>query len=152
MRILLALVVALTLAAEDDRFAWASDALAAPAPQQIALAIDATDLPGEGLLHARLALRATPGRLALRYPRWIPGTHAPSGPVQNLGGLVARGGGAVLAWERDRFDPFLFTVIVPDGVDRVAVDLTYIANQPSINSTSSDVTASAGHILINLNC
>ncbi len=152
MRILFTLLVLATLAAEDDRFAWADDALAAPAAQQLALAVDATDLPGEGLLHARIALRATPGRLALRYPRWIPGTHAPSGPVQNLGGLVARGGGAVLAWERDRYDPYLFTVIVPEGVERIAIDLTYIANQPTVNSTSSDVTASAGHILINLNC
>ena len=146
------LIVASALSAEDDRFARAAAALRAPAAQQLALAVDTTDLPSQGLLHARLALRATPGRLALRYPRWIPGTHAPGGPVQNLGGLVARGGGAVLRWERDRSDPYLFTVLVPEGVERIAIDLTYIANQPSVNSTSSDVTASEGHILVNLNC
>jgi len=29
-------------------------------------------------------IRVQPGPLALAYPRWIPGEHGPTGPIQNL--------------------------------------------------------------------
>lgn len=154
LRMLLALAVINALAAADgaDRFAWAQAALAATPQRGIALAVDASALPGDGLLHARQVVPAAPGPLVLRYPRWIPGTHAPSGPLANVAGLIARGGGRALDWQRDPRDAFAFTVTVPEGVDRVEIDLTYIANQPTANSQGVDVAAGAGSAMINLNC
>ena len=48
--------------------------------------MDATDAPRR-LLHAHLVIPAHPGPITLQYPRWIPGEHAPSGPIVNLSGL-----------------------------------------------------------------
>src|SRR3974390_3453064 len=50
------------------------------------LSVDATEAPRK-LLHARLVIPASPGPLTLCYPRWIPGEHAPSGPITDLAGL-----------------------------------------------------------------
>jgi predicted metalloprotease with PDZ domain len=63
----------------------------------------------------------------LMYPRWLPGTHAPEGTIQSLAGLVFTAGGARLPWVRDTVDVFAFHVPVPAGVDRVAVDFTYLS-------------------------
>ena len=63
---------------------FAVTAFAADAP--VALAVDATEV-SRGLLHARLHLPASPGPLTLFYPKWIPGEHSPSGPVNNVTGL-----------------------------------------------------------------
>src|SRR5260370_8907776 len=43
--------------------------------------VDARDLPRR-LLHTRIAIPCQPGKLRLWYPKWIPGTHGPYGPVE----------------------------------------------------------------------
>ena len=48
--------------------------------------VDARDLPRR-LLHAQIHVPCKPGKLGLWYPKWIPGTHAPSGPIQDVAGL-----------------------------------------------------------------
>src|SRR5436305_6910663 len=62
-----------------------ADAAAEAAPT-LRLDVDAREISRK-LLHAREEIAAKPGPLALWYPKWIPGTHAPGGPVQNIGGL-----------------------------------------------------------------
>ena len=52
----------------------------------IKLDVDATDAP-RNLLHTRLHIPASPGPLTLYYPKWVPGEHSPSGPVNNVTGL-----------------------------------------------------------------
>jgi len=52
----------------------------------ITLSVDATDAPRK-IFHAQLNIPATPGTLTLLYPKWIPGEHGPTGPIQNLTGL-----------------------------------------------------------------
>ena len=48
--------------------------------------VDARDLPRR-LLHTRIHVPCKPGKLGLWYPKWIPGTHSPSGPIQDVAGL-----------------------------------------------------------------
>jgi hypothetical protein len=48
--------------------------------------VDARDLPRR-LLHTSPWIACEPGPLTLWYPKWIPGTHAPCGPVDTVGGL-----------------------------------------------------------------
>ena len=50
----------------------------------IKLEVDATDAPRK-ILHARLQFPAQPGKLTLVYPKWLPGDHAPTGPITDLG-------------------------------------------------------------------
>lgn len=112
------------------------------APVPMTLVVDATDLP-RGLLHARVELPAKPGTLAVWYPKWIPGTHAPSGPIQNLGGFRPMlPDGTRLAWRRDEAEPCRFEIEVPPGASTVAIGIDYICNQPSVNSEGIDSYAS----------
>lgn len=111
------------------------------APQtgpKISVQVDAREI-SRSLLHARVELPATPGEMILWYPKWIPGVHAPGGPVQNLGGLRFKSAkGETLTWRRDEDELARFHVTVPAGVDRVVAELDYICNQPSVNSSGVD--------------
>ncbi|HTQ79306.1 MAG TPA: hypothetical protein VMM92_04875, partial [Thermoanaerobaculia bacterium] len=60
----------------------------APAPSfpPITLAVDATDAPRQ-ILHSHAEMQAPPGPLTLVFAKWIPGEHAPSGPLTDIAGL-----------------------------------------------------------------
>src|SRR5262245_32853951 len=58
----------------------------ASAAPTLKIDVDARDLPRR-LLHSRIQIPCQPGTLKLWYPKWVPGTHGPHGPVQNVGGL-----------------------------------------------------------------
>ena len=47
------------------------------------LKVDATDAPRR-LFHVEIKIPAKPGPLTLLYPKWLPGEHAPVGPITNL--------------------------------------------------------------------
>jgi predicted metalloprotease with PDZ domain len=102
------------------------------------LSLDATEAPRK-LLHARLVIPAPPGPLTLCYPRWIPGEHAPSGPITDLAGLKIRANGkhgGLLPWRRDDVDLYAFHCLVPDGSDAVEVTLDYLASSAKEGFTS----------------
>ena len=102
--------------------------------------VDATELPRKLLRsHMQFASDTGADSLVLLYPKWIPGIHAPRGPVENVAGLVPRDAqGRILTWERDWSDVYRF--LVPrDGTEgEISVELTYITNQPSTNSRGID--------------
>ena len=70
------------------------------APSTIRLAVDLSE-SARRIFHAKLTLPAKPGPMALLYPKWIPGEHAPDGPIADLVGLRFTGEGKTLAWRRD---------------------------------------------------
>jgi len=97
-----------------------------PAPH-ITLSVDATEAPRK-IFHARLTIPATPGTLTVYYPKWIPGEHGPTGPIEDLAGLVfSANNGQRLAWRRDLLDGWTFHVDVPDGISSVEVALDFIS-------------------------
>src|SRR5258708_6391937 len=67
-------------------------------------------------------IRVTPGIVALAYPKWIPGEHGPTGPIQQFAALKVRGGNETLAWTRDPEDINTIHIAVPPGLDRITVD------------------------------
>ena len=67
-------------------------------------------------------IRVHPGPLALAYPRWIPGEHGPTGPIQQLAAIRIHAGSATLPWTRDPDDIFTIRVEVPPQTDKIAVD------------------------------
>jgi len=98
---------------------------AVPAPH-ITIALDATDAPRK-IFHAQLTIPAAPGTLTLYYPKWIPGEHAPSGPVIDLAGLKFTGNGQLLKWRRALDDNWTVLVEVPAGVQEVHASLDFLS-------------------------
>src|SRR5438477_5312842 len=80
----------------------------------IALALDVRETPRK-LLHAHETLAVTPGALTLVYPKWLPGEHAPDGPIDDLVAVTFTAGGKSLPWRRDPVDLFDFHVDIPQG-------------------------------------
>jgi predicted metalloprotease with PDZ domain len=98
-----------------------------PYPGTLKLVVDTTDtLHRVFRVHEELPVAAA-GDLVLLYPRWLPGVHAPEGPIDRLAGLIVASRGARIAWTRDVLDPFAFHVPVPPGVTSITVDFTYLS-------------------------
>ena len=74
----------------------------------IRLRVDATEAPRK-IYHAELTIPAAPGPLNLFYPKWIPGNHSPSGPINNIVWLKFSTGGRVISWTRDPVTCLPFT-------------------------------------------
>jgi predicted metalloprotease with PDZ domain len=91
----------------------------------VTIMLDATESPRK-ILHAKLSIPAKAGSLILYYPKWIPGEHEPSGPIQNLTGLHFQANGQELTWRRDLLDAWTFHVDVPTGASSVDVALDYL--------------------------
>jgi predicted metalloprotease with PDZ domain len=92
----------------------------------IQISLDATNAPRKSF-HATLSIPAAPGKLTLYYPKWIPGEHGPTGPVQELVGLKFKASGKELAWRRDLLDGWTFHVEVPQGATAIQAELDYLA-------------------------
>jgi predicted metalloprotease with PDZ domain len=90
------------------------------------LDVDASEAPRK-LYHARLVIPVEPGPITLFYPKWIPGTHGPSGPIADLAGLKIQAGGKAVQWKRDDIDMYAFHCTVPDGTSTLEVALDLLA-------------------------
>src|SRR5439155_21099742 len=77
----------------------------------------------------------------LFYPKWIPGDHAPTGPINDLAGLRISAAGQPLVWKRDSVELFAFHINVPPGANSVDVRLDFLS--PAENGTNSPVSATS---------
>jgi predicted metalloprotease with PDZ domain len=68
------------------------------------------------LFHAEYDFPVTAGPLTLTGAKWIPGTHGPNGPIDNITGIVFTANGQTLPWRRDDVDLYQFHVTIPKGV------------------------------------
>jgi predicted metalloprotease with PDZ domain len=93
---------------------------AAAADPPVVVEVDLSDV-ARRVVHAKVTLPAVPGAMTLNYPKWIPGTHSPIGPVGEQAGLRVKAGGKVLPWTRDDVEPHSVHVDVPTGADSVEV-------------------------------
>jgi len=92
----------------------------------ITIAVDASEAPRK-IFHAQMAIPASPGALTLYYPKWIPGEHGPTGPIQDLAGLKFTANGQTLKWRRDLLDGWTIHVEVPAGASVVNASLDFIS-------------------------
>jgi predicted metalloprotease with PDZ domain len=95
-------------------------------PPTVTIAVDATHAPRK-IFHASLNIPAAPGDLTLYYPKWIPGEHAPDGPVIDLAGLKFSAAGKPLKWRRALDDGFTLHVEVPAGTTEIAAELDFLS-------------------------
>ena len=66
-------------------------------------------------------------KMALLFPKWLPGKHAPRGEIEKLAGLEIRANGQVLAWKRDPVDVYAFWVEVPAGATALDVRFQFLS-------------------------
>jgi predicted metalloprotease with PDZ domain len=98
------------------------------------LEVDARDLPRH-LVHSRITIPCRPGKLALWYPKWLPGTHAPCGPVQDVAGLrIETPSRQPIPWRRDETDVYRIECEVPPGVDSLIVRLELICDKAAVEA------------------
>lgn len=99
-------------------------------PGVIHLRVNLTRAP-QKILHAEMAMPAHPGPLTLYYPQWIPGEHAPDGPITDLAGLKFSAGGKAIPWRRDLTDMFAFHLEVPEGANSIEAQFDFLLAAPA---------------------
>jgi predicted metalloprotease with PDZ domain len=93
----------------------------------ITLSVDLTDAPRK-ILHATEVMPVTAGPLTVVYPKWIPGEHGPTGPIENMTGFFITANGQPVQWERDKVDMFAYHVTVPQGVTQLEMKIDFLAS------------------------
>jgi predicted metalloprotease with PDZ domain len=91
----------------------------------IQITADLSDAPRK-LYHAEVDIPVTAGPVSLTTPKWVPGNHRPTGPVDEITGVVFTANGKVLPWRRDDEDLYQFHVTVPAGVTTLHAHLDCI--------------------------
>ncbi|MGA3055251.1 MAG: peptidase M61 [Candidatus Korobacteraceae bacterium] len=112
-------------------------------PGTIALSVDITNITDRVLnVHETVPVKGR--EITLLYPEWLPGTHSPSNPVENMAGLVVTANGKRVEWVRDRVNMYAFHIQVPQGVTRLEINFQYLApldpKRGRISSNFADVT------------
>src|SRR5258706_2873316 len=82
--------------------------------------VDATDV-ARNVLHTTVIMPVKPGSLSLFYPKWIPGEHSPTGPINDMAGLRLNANGKSIPWTRDAVEMFAFHCEIPAGVSELEV-------------------------------
>ncbi len=95
-------------------------------PGTLTLEVDASDT-ARRIQQVRQRIPVQAGPLTLWYPKWIPGNHAPTGPINQIAGLRIRANGQAIAWTRDPLDMYAFAVDVPAGVDHLDIEFQYLS-------------------------
>ncbi len=121
--IALLLVPATGLAAADPRV------IPAPrdvpyAPGTLTLHVDATDLDHR-VFRVHETIPVSAGSLVLFYPQWLPGNHAPTGPIALMQGLVITAASRSLAWRRGPVGMYAFHVDVASGARRIELEFQF---------------------------
>ncbi len=91
----------------------------------ILITADLTD-GARKLYHAEIDMPVKAGPLEVTTPLWIPGTHAPNGPIADITGIVFTANGQTIPWRRDDVQLSAFHVDVPKGVTTLHVHLDCI--------------------------
>lgn len=74
--------------------------------------------------------------LSLLYPEWLPGNHAPRGPIGLVSDIRPTAGGRPLAWKRNPLDVYQIDIALPPGTREVTVRFVH----------TSPITGSEGRV------
>lgn len=108
------------LSAATLAFSICMAAHAAHAAGAASVEVDARDAP-RGIERVHLVLPVKPGKLTLLYPKWLPGEHAPDGPIAGLSGLKFSSNGQPVVWQRDADNMYAFHLTIPSGTSSLDV-------------------------------
>jgi predicted metalloprotease with PDZ domain len=102
-----------------------------PFPGVVTLSVTADDTDHR-IVRVRETIPVPPaaareGELVLLYPKWVPGGHAPEGPIDRLAGLTVTADGTRVSWKRDVADVHAFHVPIPAGAKSLEVSFQYLS-------------------------
>lgn len=97
-----------------------------PYPGPIRLEVDARDIAHRVIRVREVIPLRDGGPQILLYPEWLPGTHAPRGPLKDLAGLTIRADGRPVAWRRDPVAVSAFHVEAPPGARLLELTFQYL--------------------------
>jgi predicted metalloprotease with PDZ domain len=115
----------------------------------VTVQVDASQISRK-IVHAHLVMPVKPGPLTLFYPKWIPGEHAPTGPIQGLVDLQLSANGKRVPWRRDLVELYTIQCEVPAGTANLEIDLDYLI-PVDVEGYSSAAAASAMLGMLNWN-
>jgi predicted metalloprotease with PDZ domain len=93
---------------------------------EIELKVDAGDT-NHRVLRVHETLTGVGPDTVLQYPKWLPGTHAPEGTIDRLGGIRISAGGTPVTWKRDPVDVFALRLNLKAGTHAVDIDFDYLS-------------------------
>jgi predicted metalloprotease with PDZ domain len=96
-------------------------------PGTIRLRVDATDTERRILRVRETIPVPQAGDMVLLYPKWLPGSHSPSGRINKVAGLRISAGNRALNWRRDPTDVYAFHVDVPEGVRTIEAEFQFVS-------------------------
>jgi predicted metalloprotease with PDZ domain len=100
--------------------------LPAQMPAPFRIDVDASEATRR-IIRTHMEFPVKPGVFTLEYPKWIPGEHSPSGPIEDLVGIRVTAGGRTIPWTRDSVDIYEFRIDVPQDVSSISVDAEFIS-------------------------
>ncbi len=95
-------------------------------PGEIRLGVDASDVERR-IVHVHETVSGVDAHTVLLFPQWLPGTHAPEGPIDRFAGLKITANGKPVAWTRDVVDVFALHVAVPAQAKSIDIDFQYLS-------------------------
>ncbi len=128
---------------------WAGEGAVRAQEAPITVQVDASD-SARRIVHTHLAIPVQPGALTLYYPKWIPGEHAPNGPINSLVNLHLSAAGHEVSWRRDPVDLYAIQCEVPAGA--ASLDVVFDDVVPTEEGGYSSGTSSSAQLtLLNWN-
>ena len=103
-----------------------------PAPRdqpfvgEIHLDVDASDVDRR-IVHVKETISGLSAETVLLYPKWLPGTHAPEGPIDRVAGLTMTSGGKTVPWTRDTVNVYAFRPHLPAGTSSLELRFDYLS-------------------------
>lgn len=95
-------------------------------PGTIQLNVDLTDAPRH-IFRVKENIPVKPGKLTLSFPKWIPGEHGPTGPIEGVTGFKLFANGERLPWRRDPLDTHSITLDVPNGINQLQLQFEFLS-------------------------
>ena len=90
------------------------------AQNPVKLNVDATGA-AKNLLRVTETMPVKSGNLTLFYPKWIPGEHAPTGPLNDMVNLFITADGKPVQWRRDDVEMYAFHLTIPNGAREIKI-------------------------------
>nr|WP_314434845.1 peptidase M61 [uncultured Brevundimonas sp.] len=104
-----------------------------PYPGVIQHRADVTDVDRRIVNVTQTIPIAQAGPLTLLYPKYLPGNHAATGPIQLISGLTVTASGQRIEWQRDTLDPYAFHLDIPAGVTSIDVAFQWLTQPDASN-------------------